>query len=127
MLPSVKNGPDALEAMRKGIAVRGGPQKLLTDNGSAVKATRLGWETELVTYAASVGVEVIARQSQRPTIQGKNERFHQTLFRWLDKQPLAATCAELQAQVAFDRIYNTQHGQPSTSRANHSPAGLGCP
>lgn len=26
-----------------------------------------------------------------PITQGKNERFHQTLFRWLDKQPLAAT------------------------------------
>jgi putative transposase len=43
------------------------------------------------------------------TTQGKNERFHQTLFRYLDKQPLADTLAELQAQVdAFDHIYNAQ-------------------
>lgn len=45
--------------------------------------------------------------SRRP--RGKNERFHQTLFRYLDKQPLAASLPELQAQVdAFDHIYNTQ-------------------
>ncbi len=45
----------------------------------------------------------------KPTTQGKNERFHQTLFRYLDKQPLADTLAELQAQVdAFDHIYNTE-------------------
>jgi hypothetical protein len=34
--------------------------------------------------------------------------FHQTLFRYLDKQPLAETLAELQAHVdTFDCIYNT--------------------
>jgi transposase InsO family protein len=32
----------------------------------------------------------------KPTTQGKNERFHQTLFRWLDKQPLAGSLKELQ-------------------------------
>jgi putative transposase len=41
--------------------------------------------------------------------QGKNERFHQTLFHYLDKQPIAESLVELQAQVdAFDHIYNTQ-------------------
>ncbi|MGH1524104.1 integrase core domain-containing protein [Leifsonia sp. L25] len=37
------------------------------------------------------------------------ERFHQTLFRFLDKQPMAATLEQLQGQVdAFDLIYNTE-------------------
>jgi hypothetical protein len=49
-----------------------------------------------------------ASPTSRP-LEGKNERFHQTLFRYLDKQPLADTLAQLQAQVdAFDHIYNTQ-------------------
>ena len=44
-----------------------------------------------------------------PTTQGKNERFGQTLFRYLDQQPLAASIAELQEQVdRFDLVYNTQ-------------------
>src|SRR6185312_10368182 len=59
--------------------------------------------------ARALGVEAITGKPYKPTTQGKNERFHQTLFRYLDKQPLASTLAELQAQVdAFDHIYNTE-------------------
>ena len=58
---------------------------------------------------SSLGVEAITGKPDKPTTQGKNERFHQTLFRYLDKQPLAETLAELQAQVdAFDHVYNTE-------------------
>jgi len=62
-----------------------------------------------VVHVSRLGVEAITGKPYKPTTQGKNERFHQTLFRYLDKQPLADTLAELQAQVdAFDRIYNTE-------------------
>ena len=64
---------------------------------------------QLVVHVMGLGVEPITGKPYKPTTQGKNERFHQTLFRYLDKQPLADTLAELQAQVdAFDHIYNTQ-------------------
>jgi putative transposase len=64
---------------------------------------------QLVAYVTSLGVEPITGKPYKPTTQGKNERFHQTLFRWLDKQPLAETLEQLQEQVdAFDVIYNTQ-------------------
>ena len=44
-----------------------------------------------------------------PPPTGDNERFHQTLLRYLDKQPPAESIADLQARVdAFDHIYNTQ-------------------
>jgi putative transposase len=56
-----------------------------------------------------LGVEAITGKPHKPTTQGKNERFHQTLFRYLDKQPLAESLAELQTQVdAFDHLYNTE-------------------
>lgn len=98
----------ALTVMRKGIAARGVPQRLLSDNGMALNPSRRGWQGQLVAYVTSLGVEAITGKPGKPTTQGKNERFHQTLFRWLDKQPLADTIAQLQAQVdAFDRIYNT--------------------
>ncbi|GAA1496893.1 hypothetical protein GCM10009628_18960 [Paeniglutamicibacter kerguelensis] len=52
---------------------------------------------------------MITGKPYKPTNQGKHERFHQTLFRYLDKQPMANSLAELQAQVdRFDLIYNTQ-------------------
>ncbi len=59
----------------------------------ALNPSRRGWEGRLVTYMTSLGVEAITGKPGKPTTQGKNERFHQTLFRWLDKQPLAATIA----------------------------------
>ena len=106
-----ENGDDAVIVMRKGITAAGVPQRLLTDNGAALNPERLGWVSQLVAYARTLGVEPITGRPGRPTTQGKNERFHQTLFRWLDKQPLVATCAELQAQVdEFDRMYNTERG-----------------
>ena len=99
----------ALAVVKKGIAAHGVPQRLLTDNGAALNPSRRGWTGQLVAYVSSLGVEAITGKPYKPTTQGKNERFHQTLFRWLDKQSLASTHAELQAQVdRFDVIYNTE-------------------
>jgi len=99
----------ALVVVKKAIAAHGVPQRLLSDNGLALNPSRRGWEGQLVVYVTSLGVEAITGKPHKPTTQGKNERFHQTLFRYLDKQPLADTLGELQAQVdAFDHIYNTE-------------------
>ncbi len=99
----------ALAVVKKGIGVHGVPQRLLTDHGMALNPSRHGWEGPLVTYVSSLGVEAITGKPYKPTTQGKNERFHQTLFRWLDKQPLTQSHEELQAQVdRFDLIYNTE-------------------
>ena len=44
-----------------------------------------------------------------PTTQGKIERFHQTLKRWLNSQPAPTTLTELNTQLTvFQAIYNTQ-------------------
>lgn len=99
----------AVAVFRKGIAARGVPQRLLTDNGAALNPIRQGQLSQLVAYANSLGVETITGKPGKPTTQGKNERFHQTLFRWLDAQPIAKTIKELQKRVDhFDMLYNTQ-------------------
>lgn len=99
----------ALVVFDKGVAARGIPQRLLTDNGSALNPIRKGILGQLTAHVTAMGVEAITGKPYKPTTQGKNERFHQTLFRWLDKQPLAATIGELQEQVdRFDHIYNTE-------------------
>lgn len=99
----------AIRVVNQGIAAHGVPQRLLSDNGNALNPSRRGVLGRLVTHLKALGVEPITGKPYKPTTQGKNERFHQTLFRWLDKQPLASTLRELQAQVEeFDYIYNTQ-------------------
>ena len=100
---------DAIRVVRKAIKAHGVPQRLLSDNGVALNPTRRGILGQLVVYVSRLGVEPITGKPYKPTTQGKNERFHQTLFRYLDKQPIAANLRELQAQVdAFDVIYNTE-------------------
>ena len=93
----------------KAIAAHGVAQRLLSDNGVVLNPSRRGYVGQLVAHVSALGVQAITGKPYKPTTQGKNERFHQTLFRYLDKQPMAATLGELQAQVdEFDRIYNTE-------------------
>ena len=104
----------AIAVVKKGIAAYGVPQRLLSDNGAALNPSRRGVLGQLVAYVTALGVEPITGKPYKPTTQGKNERFHQTLFRWLDKQPLAASLEELQGQVdRFDRIYNFERPHQS--------------
>ncbi|NMM17170.1 MAG: transposase family protein [Cellulomonas sp.] len=99
----------AITVVDKAITAHGVPQRLLSDNGVALNPSRRGYVGQLVAHVSVLGVQAITGKPYKPTTQGKNERFHQTLFRYLDKQPLAAALGELQAQVdEFDRIYNTE-------------------
>lgn len=109
LVAEAETAPAALAVVRLGIERHGVPQRLLSDNGIALNPTRRGWTGQLVAHLTTLGVEPITSRISRPTTQGKNERFHQTLFRYLDTQPAATTLAELQTQVdEFDQIYNTQ-------------------
>ncbi len=99
----------AITVFDKAVAAHGVPQRLLSDNGLALNPSRRGFLGQLVVHVMALGVEPITGKPYKPTTHGKNERFHQTLFRYLDKQPLAANLAELQAHIdTFDDIYNTQ-------------------
>lgn len=99
----------AIIVFDKAVAAHGVPQRLLSDNGVALNPSRRGHLGQLVAHVGALGVEAITGKPYKPTTQGKNERFHQTLFRYLDKQPLAETLEDLQAQVdEFDHIYNTE-------------------
>lgn len=71
------------------------PQRLLSDNGEALNPIRRGMTSELVAYANSLGVATITGKPFKPTTQGKKERFHSTLFKWLKKQPFTGRAAIL--------------------------------
>ena len=99
----------------------------MADNGITLNPSRRGVTGRLVEHVRSLGVEPITSKPYHPTTQGKNERFHQTLFRYLDQQPLAASIAELQEQVdRFDLVYNTQRPhhprRPGPSARHHRTA-----
>jgi transposase InsO family protein len=101
----------AIAVVSKGIAAHGVPQRLLSDNGAALNPSRRGVLGQLVSYVTSLGVEAITGKPYKPTTQGKNERFHQTLFRFLDKQPLASTLEELQRRSMRSTPSTTPSGR----------------
>lgn len=101
----------AIEVFDRGVAARGVPQELLTDNGGALNPIRRGYVGKLVKHVTRMGVTAITGRLGKPTTQGKNERAHQTLFKWLAKRPLADSLEELQEQLdRFDHLYNTERG-----------------
>lgn len=99
----------AIKVVKTAIEKHGVPQKFLSDNGAALNPTRRGMTGALVEFLKSRGVDPITGKPSKPTTQGKNERFHQTLHRYLHCQPAASTIAELQGHVdVFDIYYNTE-------------------
>lgn len=102
-----ENAQDAVRVVRIGIARHGVPQRLLSDNGTALNPSRRGWTGELTALMLSLGVTPIASSVGHPQTQGKNERGHSTLKRWLRARPLAQDLAGLQTQLdEFDEHYN---------------------
>ena len=103
----VTTAADVVAAFYQAASRWGFPASMLTDNGAIFTAQfrggRCGFETELAT----LGIGIKHGKPYHPQTQGKIERFHQTLKRWLRKQDPAATIAELQAQIDwFVRYYN---------------------
>jgi putative transposase len=99
----------AVQVVSTAIRRWGVPQRLLSDNGVAFNPTRRGFAGKLVDYLIDLGVKPITGRPGRPTTQGKNERFHQTLQKWLNARPPAKTIAELQTVIdEFDQYYNRE-------------------
>ena len=99
----------ALQVTQTALERFGIPQLVLTDNGAAFNPTRRGQRGQLEMALCALGVKPITTRPYHPQTNGKNERVHATLKRWLRARPRAASLTELQSQLdAFDEYYN-QH------------------
>jgi len=88
----------------------GWPARFWSDNAKAFRNT-------LAEALGKLGVAASHTRPYHPESNGKVERFHQTLKKWLAKQPRAATIEELQAQLdTFRNIYNTQRPHRAIER-----------
>jgi transposase InsO family protein len=97
------------------------PASTLTDNGRVYTARHGGGKNAFEYLLIALRIVQKNGRPNHPQTQGKVERFHQTLKRWLTKQPPAATIAELQDQLnAFRAVYN-QH-RPHRELARRTPA-----
>lgn len=110
------NGQAAFEAFSGFAQQWGWPQRFLSDNAKAYKI-------RLAETVGALGVDHRHGRHYHPQTQGKVERFHQTLQKWLRAQPRAATLTELQTQLdAFVEVYN--HKRPHRAIGRRTPAAV---
>lgn len=116
-------GAMVADTMASLIDAYGPPHATLTDNGlvfttrlARYKGARGGFEKLLAAH----GITQRNGRPGHPQTQGKIERFHQTLKRWLTARPRPATIDELQDLLTyFQAWYNT--GRPHRSLGRRTP------
>lgn len=117
-----ENSADAKLVLARAINTYGAPQELLSDNSSAFNQLRQGRIGAVEVFLASKGTMPITGLPGRPTTQGKNERSHQTLTRFLDANP-PATLEQLQRRIEkFREHYNYRRPHQALRQATPGAA-----
>ena len=95
----------------------GTPTSTLTDNGRVYTARFGGGRNAFEYLLPILGVRQKNGSPGHPQTQGKIERFHQTLQRWLAAQPPATTSTDLRRQLdRFREHYNEQRPHRALDR-----------
>ncbi len=104
---STVKAQDVVDVFHKTADLHGLPAALLSDNGAVFTATPRKGKVLLQTELQRLGIASKNSRPYHPQTCGKIERLHQTLKRYLAKQPPAKTITELQSQLeAFVHYYN---------------------
>jgi transposase InsO family protein len=102
-------GPDVVASFTDTARHHGLPASTLTDNGSVYTSRFTHGHNDFERLLAALGITQKNGHPGHPQTQGKIERFHQTLKRWLKARPHPATIADMQQLLdEFRVIYNTQ-------------------
>lgn len=103
----VTRSPDVVATLYEAGAAWGLPASVLSDNGCIYTSSYRHGYSAMESELFALGITYKHSRPYHPQTCGKVERFHQTLKRFLSKQPKATTVAELQAQVdRFVAYYN---------------------
>lgn len=113
-------GDDVITTFLAIVDEHGAPASTLTDNGRVYTARFGGGRNAFEYLLPMLGIKQKNGAPGHPQTQGKIERFHQTLKRFLTAQPTAASVAQLQAQLdTFQQHYN-EH-RPHRANDRHTP------
>jgi len=111
---------DVVQSFHKAAGLHGLPASLLTDNGAVFTGSYRHGKVLLEYELERLGVEFKNSRPYHPQTCGKIERLHQTLKRYLAKQPPAQTLSELQGQLdGFLHYYN--HIRPHRALHRRTP------
>lgn len=117
-----ENSADAQRVLERAIDQYGAPQELLSDNSLAFNQLRQGRVGAVEIFLASRGTMPITGLPGKPTTQGKNERSHQTLVRFLDAHK-PANLEQLRARISrYREHYNNRRPHQSLDQATPGTA-----
>jgi transposase InsO family protein len=113
---------DVDDCFCKAAASYGDPASLLSDNGAVFTGRSRGHGRVALEVTLHLrGISFRHSRPYHPQTCGKVERFHQTLKKWLTRQPRARTLRQLQAQLdTFRRYYNDL--RPHRALGRRTPA-----
>ena len=101
-------------------AIYGLPTSTLTDNGTVYTARFTNGHNDFERVLATLGITQKNGRPGHPQTQGKIERFHQTLKRWLRPRPRPSIMSDMQQLLdQFTAIYNTQRTHRALPRPPH--------
>ena len=114
--------PDVVTCFRKAVVAHDVPAQMLSDNGAVFTGIpRGGGRGALELELMALGVSFRHSRPYHRQTCGKVERFHQTLKRWLARQPRVETLRGLQGQLdAFRSYYNDS--RPHRALGRRTPA-----
>jgi transposase InsO family protein len=116
-------GDDVVTTFLAAIEQHGAPASTLTDNGRVYTA-RFGGGRNAFEYLLPVlGVRQKNGSPGHPQTQGKIERFHQTLQRWLRARPPARTLCQLQRRLDEFRGHYNDH-RPHRALGRQTPGAV---
>lgn len=118
-----ENGIDAVAALAAAVKDHGVPRELLSDNGIAFNQSQRGKVSGTERFLANHGCLGITGRGRHPQTQGKNERSHQTLQRFLDAnkpdslQQLSTLIADYRNYYNYRRRHQALPGSMTPGQA----------
>lgn len=117
---SVTSAPDVVATLYEAGAAWGLPASLLTDNGCIYTAAYRHGYSAMESELFHLGIDYKHSRPYHPQTCGKVERFHQTLKKFLKRQPPVGTIQQLQAHVdRFVAYYNEM--RPHRAKGRKTP------
>lgn len=112
-----ENSADAKRVLERAISGYGAPQEVLSDNSLAFNQLRQGSIGAVEVFLASRGAMPISGLPGKPTTQGKTERSHQTLIRYLNANR-PATLEQLRDRIRrYREHYNHRRPHQALNQA----------
>lgn len=113
----VAKAPDVVRIFHQAVSRFRLPRSVLSDNGAIYTAMYRGAAASLEIELRALGISFRHGRPYHPQTQGKVERYHLTLKKFLRRQRKARSLPELQAQIdRFVIIYNEERPHQSKGR-----------